>query len=53
MRCVVLEPCAAEERWVHGDLGWREYVVARDGGLFGGDPVPDGIDPRHMLTVFG
>ncbi|QKW33681.1 NADP-dependent oxidoreductase [Actinomadura sp. NAK00032] len=42
-----------EGQWVYGDLGWREYVVARDGGLFGVNPVPDGIDPRHMLTVFG
>ncbi|MFC6883689.1 MULTISPECIES: NADP-dependent oxidoreductase [Actinomadura] len=42
-----------EGQWVYGDLGWREYVVARDGGLFGVNPVPEGVDPRHMLTVFG
>lgn len=46
-------PVLPEGQWVYGDLGWREYVVARDGGLFGVNPVPDGIDPRHMLTVFG
>ncbi|NDU77155.1 zinc-binding dehydrogenase [Actinomadura sp. DSM 109109] len=46
-------PALPEGQWVYGDLGWREYVVAREGGPFGVNPVPDGIDPRHMLTVFG
>ncbi|GAA1831950.1 NADP-dependent oxidoreductase [Actinomadura chokoriensis] len=53
--CVVSSrnPALPEGQWVYGVLGWQEYVVARDGGLFGVNPVPDGIDPRHMLTVFG
>ncbi|GAA4316598.1 NADP-dependent oxidoreductase [Actinomadura luteofluorescens] len=46
-------PALPEGQWVYGVLGWREYVVAREGGLFGVNPVPEGIDPRHMLTVFG
>ena len=42
-----------EGKWVYGSLGWQSHVVARDGGLFGVNPVPEGIPPRHMLTVFG
>ncbi|TQL70582.1 hypothetical protein FB381_4520 [Nocardioides albertanoniae] len=40
-------------QWVYGTLGWQRYAVARGEGLFGVNPVPDGIDPKHMLTVFG
>ncbi|WP_327148340.1 NADP-dependent oxidoreductase [Nocardia sp. NBC_01329] len=47
------DPALPEGRWVYGELGWQEYAVARRAGLFGVNPVPPGIDPRHMLTVFG
>jgi NADPH-dependent curcumin reductase CurA len=47
------DPALPEGQWVYGELGWQEYTVARTGGLFGVNPVPPGIDPRHMLTVFG
>lgn len=40
-------------QWVYGTLGWQEYAVAEGEGLFGVNPVPPGIEPRHMLTVFG
>lgn len=40
-------------QWVYGTLGWQEYAIARGEGLFGVNPVPPGIDPRQMLTVFG
>ncbi|MGW5385675.1 NADP-dependent oxidoreductase [Nocardia sp. NPDC003963] len=46
-------PDLPEGRWVYGELGWQEYAVARGTGLFGVNPVPPGIDPRHTLTVFG
>lgn len=46
-------PTLREGQWVYGTLGWQDYAVARDGGLFGVNPVPEGIDPRHLLTVFG
>ncbi|WP_459549377.1 NADP-dependent oxidoreductase [Nocardia sp. X0981] len=46
-------PALPEGQWVFGELGWQEYTVARQGGLFGVEPVPAGVDPRHMLTVFG
>lgn len=42
-----------EGQWVYGTLGWQSHVVAREAGLFGVNPVPDGIPPKHMLTVFG
>ncbi|GGL24238.1 NADP-dependent oxidoreductase [Nocardia jinanensis] len=47
------DPALPEGQWVYGELGWQEYTVARQSGLFGVNPVPPGIDPRHMLTVFG
>ncbi|WP_280435324.1 NADP-dependent oxidoreductase [Nocardia carnea] len=46
-------PELPEGQWVYGELGWQEYAVARTTGLFGVNPVPPGIEPRHMLTVFG
>ncbi|WP_280397383.1 NADP-dependent oxidoreductase [Nocardia carnea] len=46
-------PELPEGQWVYGELGWQEYTVARGTGLFGVNPVPPGIEPRHMLTVFG
>lgn len=46
-------PELREGQWVYGELGWQEYTVARGTGLFGVNPVPPGIEPRHMLTVFG
>ncbi|WP_166968915.1 NADP-dependent oxidoreductase [Brevibacterium atlanticum] len=47
------DPALHLGQWVYGTLGWQEYAVARAEGLFGMNPVPDGIDPRKMLTVFG
>lgn len=47
------DPALPEGQWVYGELGWQEYAVARASGLFGVNPVPPGIEPRHMLTVFG
>ena len=46
-------PDLPEGQWVYGELGWQEYVLARTSGLFGVNPVPPDIEPRHMLTVFG
>jgi NADPH-dependent curcumin reductase CurA len=39
--------------WVVGLVGWQDYVIAREEGLFGLNKVPDGIDPKAMLSVFG
>ncbi|TSI15401.1 NADP-dependent oxidoreductase [Brevibacterium aurantiacum] len=38
---------------VYGELGWQSYATASGQGLFGVNVVPDGIEPRHMLSVFG
>ena len=46
-------PDLPEGQWVYGELGWQEYAIARAGGLFGVNPVPPGVEPRHTLTVFG
>ncbi|GGU42166.1 NADP-dependent oxidoreductase [Nocardioides albus] len=47
------DPSLPVGQWVYGTLGWQEYAVAEGQGLFGVNPVPPGIDPRQMLTVFG
>ncbi|WP_406691248.1 NADP-dependent oxidoreductase [Saccharopolyspora sp. ID03-671] len=47
------DPRLPEGQWVYGDLGWQEYAIARGEGIFGVNPVPPGIEPRHMLSVFG
>ncbi|WP_280255203.1 NADP-dependent oxidoreductase [Nocardia wallacei] len=39
--------------WVAGMLGWQDYAVAAEGGLFGVNAVPDGVPPKLMLSVFG
>jgi NADPH-dependent curcumin reductase CurA len=39
--------------WVAGLVGWQDYVIAEAGGLFGLNRVPDGIDPKAMLGIFG
>lgn len=39
--------------WVAGMVGWQDYVIARDEGLFGLNKVPAGVDPKAMLGVFG
>lgn len=39
--------------WVYGEPGWQEYATGPAGGLFGFNPVPPGIEPRLMLSVFG
>lgn len=46
-------PDLVEGQWVYGTLSWQEYALARTGGLFGVNPVPPGVEPRHMLSVFG
>lgn len=46
-------PALTEGQWVYGNLGWREYTVAGEGGLLGINPVPEGVNPRHLLPVFG
>ncbi|TSC25212.1 NADP-dependent oxidoreductase [Corallococcus sp. Z5C101001] len=39
--------------WVTGMTGWQDYALAKDAGLFGFNPVPDGIDPKAMLNLYG
>ncbi|MFE3262219.1 NADP-dependent oxidoreductase [Nocardia sp. NPDC059091] len=39
--------------WVAGMVGWQDYVVASEGGLFGLNVVPDGVPARLMLSMFG
>lgn len=39
--------------WVAGETGWQDYVVAGGEGLFGLNRVPDGIDPKAMLSIYG
>ncbi|AZT95158.1 NADP-dependent oxidoreductase [Brevibacterium aurantiacum] len=38
---------------VYGELGWQTFAAASASGLFGVNIVPEGIEPRHMLSVFG
>jgi NADPH-dependent curcumin reductase CurA len=38
---------------VYGELGWQDYAVGAAGGLHGVHPVPPGVEPRHMLGLFG
>lgn len=39
--------------WVSGLTGWQEYVLASVEGLFGLNRIPDGVDPKDMLGIFG
>lgn len=39
--------------WVYGATGWQDYCVAKGEGLYGLNRVPDGVEPKAMLTVFG
>jgi NADPH-dependent curcumin reductase CurA len=39
--------------WVVGETGWQEYAIAESEGLFGFTRLPDGIDPKAMLSVYG
>lgn len=39
--------------WVYGTVGWQDYVLAGEEGLFGLNPVPPGIDPKMMLGIYG
>ncbi|WP_062992353.1 NADP-dependent oxidoreductase [Nocardia anaemiae] len=39
--------------WVAGMVGWQEYALASEGGLFGLNVVPDGVPPTMMLSLFG
>ncbi len=39
--------------WVAGMVGWQDYAVASEGGLFGVNVVPDGVPPTLMLSLFG
>ncbi|MBB5916952.1 hypothetical protein BJY24_005864 [Nocardia transvalensis] len=38
---------------VAGMVGWQDYAVASEGGLFGLNVIPDGVTPTHMLSLFG
>ncbi|RDI42027.1 NADP-dependent oxidoreductase [Nocardia mexicana] len=38
---------------VAGMVGWQDYAVASEQGLFGLNAVPPGIEPRLMLSLFG
>lgn len=38
---------------VYGELGWQEYMTASASGLFGVNVVPEGLEPRHMLSILG
>lgn len=39
--------------WVVGETGWQDYTLAGSAGLQGFTRIPDGIEPRAMLSVFG
>ncbi|WP_141735218.1 NADP-dependent oxidoreductase [Oligoflexus tunisiensis] len=39
--------------WVAGMTGWQNFAIAGEGGLFGMNPIPDGIDPKAMLSILG
>ena len=39
--------------YVHGLLGWQDYVVTAGRGLFGARKVPPGLSPRSMLGLYG
>lgn len=39
--------------WVAGMVGWQDYAVASEAGLFGLNVVPDGVSPTMMLSLFG
>ncbi|MCD0445428.1 NADP-dependent oxidoreductase [Glycomyces sp. A-F 0318] len=46
-------PGLAVGDWVAGMVGWQDYAIAAEDGLFGLNRVPDGVDPKAMLGVFG
>ncbi|MCT2584316.1 NADP-dependent oxidoreductase [Actinophytocola gossypii] len=46
-------PALPRGQWVYGTLGWQDYAIACGEGLFGVNPVPPGLDPKHMLSVYG
>ncbi|WP_406276605.1 NADP-dependent oxidoreductase [Nocardia sp. NBC_00881] len=39
--------------WVAGMVGWQDYAVASEGGLFGLNLIPDGVPHTLMLSLFG
>lgn len=39
--------------WVVGETGWQDYALAAGEGLHGFTRIPEGIEPRAMLSVFG
>lgn len=40
--------------WVYGETGWQDYVIAIGrSDLRGLHRVPEGVDPKAMLSVFG
>lgn len=39
--------------WVAGETSWQDYALARREGLAGFTRIPEGIDPKAMLSVFG
>ncbi|WP_460699061.1 NADP-dependent oxidoreductase [Nocardia thraciensis] len=38
---------------VVGMVGWQDYAVASEQGLFGLNAVPPGVEPRMMLSLLG
>lgn len=47
-----ISPRLAVDDWMYGVTGWRHYVVAKVGGIFGVNQAPDGVDPTAMLSGF-
>ncbi len=39
--------------WVAGMVGWQDYTVTSEGGLFGLNVIPDGLPSTFMLSLFG
>lgn len=39
--------------WLVGQTGWQDYAVASGEGISGFTRIPEGIEPRAMLSVFG
>ena len=38
---------------VSGLFGWQDYAALRPGGLVGLNPVPDGVELTHPLSILG
>lgn len=47
------DPAFSEGDWVTGLLGWQDYSLHGAGAGFGIQKVPEGLEPRAMLSVYG